>query len=383
MVSTIGSFLLNPECELNMPVLEIFYTKVIAWAFMPIFVTLSTYICWRVWAWVVRKDWKKEEPSEPVTLFEEESIMNIASAAGGGGGPGQRGHRSQVSNWSDLSKWEKDAKRKTIAAKLRSNTASERKNAAEAEAKELGGWLRVPCEEEQVEYVGAPRFYFFQSKTNVSQWEPPEAWLGEMKIIEAEQQRSVAAEQNGKESSTQPSLLEQTKTQRARKKNPLAQRKPTPKDNFVVCLVILLHLIYPTACQNTFRLLACTEVGGEWYLQADLEQLCWNGSHVTMFVLVCLPQILLYVIGFPLASALMLFKNRHRLHNARTKYRWGEFDFFTLFLFFSSSCVLTFSFADCCTAHSFVFLSFLQACCTLDSRNQDITGKLLCAREKL
>ena len=118
-----------------------------------------------------------------------------------------------------------------------------------------------------------------------------------------------------------------------RKRSPLTQRKPTPKDHFVVCFVILMHLIYPTACQNTFRLLACTEVGEEWYLQADLEQVCWEGSHGMMIALVCLPQILLYVIGFPLASGLMLFKNRHRLHDARTKYRWGKSLHFASFLF--------------------------------------------------
>jgi hypothetical protein len=109
----------------------------------------------------------------------------------------------------------------------------------------------------------------------------------------------------------------------------LSSRKPTPKDHFTVCIVILMHLIYPTACQNTFRLLACTEVGeGQYFLQADLQEPCWawndqHQSHVEMVILLCLPQLLLYVIGFPLASALMLYKNRNRLNNARTKYRYG------------------------------------------------------------
>ena len=32
---------------------------------MPIIVSIITYICWRIWACVHKKHWKKEEPSEP------------------------------------------------------------------------------------------------------------------------------------------------------------------------------------------------------------------------------------------------------------------------------------------------------------------------------
>jgi hypothetical protein len=103
-------------------------------------------------------------------------------------------------------------------------------------------------------------------------------------------------------------------------------RKPTPKDKFILTTAILLHLGYPSACQNTFRLLACTEIGdGHWYLQADLEKRCWEGQHLDMVFAVCLPQIIIYVVGMPLATLIILHRNRQRLDNPRTKYRWGIF----------------------------------------------------------
>ena len=321
VVSTMSSFLLNPECELTMSVLEIFYFKMIVWAFMPIFVGLITYVSWRVWSCVMRKDWRKEEPSEPPTLYEEEedtSDSDTDSAPTSGRGRSV----SQRSNWSDLSKWEKEIERKKVTKKYTSIRTTNNKV--------YDGWMRVPCTEEQETYQDAPKYYFFNTVTGVTQWEVPAAWEDEMKN---ELQLSLVREQKISSSSSFQQQQGSLHLVQQRKRSPLTQRKPTPKDHFVVCFVILMHLIYPTACQNTFRLLACTEVGEEWYLQADLEQVCWEGSHGMMIALVCLPQILLYVIGFPLASGLMLFKNRHRLHDARTKYRWGKSLHFASFLF--------------------------------------------------
>ena len=104
----------------------------------------------------------------------------------------------------------------------------------------------------------------------------------------------------------------------------LKARKPTPKDKFYVSTVILLYLFYPSACKNTFQILACTQVGlDRWYLSADLQQECYRGTHLTIVLAFCLPQLLLYVTGLPVAAFLVLFKNRDQLETARTKFRWG------------------------------------------------------------
>jgi hypothetical protein len=104
----------------------------------------------------------------------------------------------------------------------------------------------------------------------------------------------------------------------------LKARKPTPKDKFYVSTVILLYLFYPSACKNTFQILACTEVGpDQWYLSADLQQECFRGTHLSMIIALCLPQMLLYVAGLPLVAFTVLYKNRHQLETARTKFRWG------------------------------------------------------------
>ena len=190
VASTIGEFLLNPDCEVSVDILYLYYAKAIAWSFMPVGIIVILYVSWKMWACVLGKGWKIQEEETP----EER----------------ERRMKSHVSN---------------------------------------GGKKRFNLE--------------------------------------------------------------------------LTSRKPTPKDHFVCCVVILMHVTYPNACQNTFRLLACTEVDTRYYLQADLQQECWEGSHFAMVVCVCLPQVFLYVIGMPLASFTMLVKNRKKLHLARTKYRWG------------------------------------------------------------
>merc|ERR1711871_935578 len=112
----------------------------------------------------------------------------------------------------------------------------------------------------------------------------------------------------------------------------LKSRKPTPKDKFILSTVILLYLCYPTVCRSVFRLFSCIPVGEDYssgspvtryFLAADPEETCFKDNHLVWLVTLGLPQLLLYVLGMPLIALLVLFRNRARLENARTKYRWG------------------------------------------------------------
>ena len=70
-------------------------------------------------------------------------------------------------------------------------------------------------------------------------------------------------------------------------------------------------------------MMGCELVGGKMWLAADLQEACYEGRHMEYLVLLCFPQVLLYVCGMPIGAALVLWKNRKDLHAHRTQFRWG------------------------------------------------------------
>jgi len=108
--------------------------------------------------------------------------------------------------------------------------------------------------------------------------------------------------------------------------NRVSRRDPNttyPSDRFILSVVILLYLVYPTLCKQTFRLFNCLEIHGHWYLSQDLEVECYHGTHLTMILLVGIPQILAYVIGLPLMAFVIMYR-KHTIRNSHhVKYRYG------------------------------------------------------------
>ena len=45
----------------------------------------------------------------------------------------------------------------------------------------------------------------------------------------------------------------------------------SPKDKWVLTLVVLLYMVYPTLLTSVFSILACRYVGGQAYLDADMH----------------------------------------------------------------------------------------------------------------
>ena len=56
----------------------------------------------------------------------------------------------------------------------------------------------------------------------------------------------------------------------------------TPKDKFVVTVTAIIFLMYPTLCNQAFSLFSCKWVGNKQYLQADLEEPCYEGRHLSL-----------------------------------------------------------------------------------------------------
>ena len=85
-------------------------------------------------------------------------------------------------------------------------------------------------------------------------------------------------------------------------------------DYTILSIVLLSFLCYPTIVKITLSMLRCPWVGNQMYLMADMQEPCFVGPHLKYLMLLTIPQIVLYVIGLPVAGALHLMRNKENLH---------------------------------------------------------------------
>ena len=94
-------------------------------------------------------------------------------------------------------------------------------------------------------------------------------------------------------------------------------------DKFIATTITMLYLLYPTVTRATFTLVACQKIGSRLYLQMDLDVTCYEEEHNVWVYNIFIPSLIVYVIGMPLATLMILFPRRHDLHNRWTKFRFG------------------------------------------------------------
>ena len=98
-------------------------------------------------------------------------------------------------------------------------------------------------------------------------------------------------------------------------------------ESFILSLTVITFALYPTIVRSVFRLLACRqnlEDGNhEMYLQSDLSLPCYDGIHYVMLVFIGLPSFLVYVLGFPLGTYIVLYKNRKNWMDDSVMYKYG------------------------------------------------------------
>jgi hypothetical protein len=105
-------------------------------------------------------------------------------------------------------------------------------------------------------------------------------------------------------------------------------------------MVSAILLIYPSVCSQCFALFNCIQVegfDGGLVLDGDFAQICWEGDHTT-FASIGVAFIIVFVIGIPLATFVVLARNMPHLYDATSKKHvdviYGEFlflvDFFWL-----------------------------------------------------
>jgi hypothetical protein len=75
--------------------------------------------------------------------------------------------------------------------------------------------------------------------------------------------------------------------------------------------VTIIFLLYPGIVTRVFTTLKCKTIGDKQYLMADYSVVCWEGEH-TIYSSTMILFTLLYVLGIPLGSTLLLYCNRHK-----------------------------------------------------------------------
>ena len=95
------------------------------------------------------------------------------------------------------------------------------------------------------------------------------------------------------------------------------------KDKFVVSLIVVIYLLYPTICNQAFRQFSCIYVGDELRLLADLQVKCYEDSHLVMSIVFGGFQVIAYVLGIPLLALHFLHRNREHLDSKKTRFRYG------------------------------------------------------------
>ena len=84
------------------------------------------------------------------------------------------------------------------------------------------------------------------------------------------------------------------------------------KDAIILSIVLILFLCYPLLTKLALSVLKCPFVGGNFYLLADLQEVCFVGRHLSYFLALTVPQILGYVIGMPLVATWLIVRSGSR-----------------------------------------------------------------------
>ena len=103
----------------------------------------------------------------------------------------------------------------------------------------------------------------------------------------------------------------------------------TLKDKFVLTICTVMYLLFPTLCTQAFQMFHCRKVANEFYLAADMEEVCYKERH-SQWMFLGVAQLVLYVIGLPVLVLIFLRRNKYMdggdgLKKHATLVRYGLF----------------------------------------------------------
>jgi hypothetical protein len=105
----------------------------------------------------------------------------------------------------------------------------------------------------------------------------------------------------------------------------------TLQDKIIVMATVVCFILYPTIARKIFQSFACLsglmDGDSNWYLHSDLDISCTSPSHIAFIICVCIPVIIVYVIGFPATIIFLIWhsKKRHGRLSEKTQFRFAVF----------------------------------------------------------
>jgi hypothetical protein len=93
------------------------------------------------------------------------------------------------------------------------------------------------------------------------------------------------------------------------------RRRSNRRDAMIVSLLVLCYNSYPKFIRGFFQLFSCTRFPGESNtsrLIGSLDTKCYSSEHISWFLSIGLPVLLLIVIGFPMAGLMKLLMEYKR-----------------------------------------------------------------------
>ena len=94
-------------------------------------------------------------------------------------------------------------------------------------------------------------------------------------------------------------------------------------DYTILSLVLMTFLAYPMITRLTLSMLKCPKIGNQRWLMADLQEPCFEGRHMSHVAALTIPQLIIYVLGIPLAAMLFITRNIKNLHHKRFYIKYG------------------------------------------------------------
>lgn len=91
--------------------------------------------------------------------------------------------------------------------------------------------------------------------------------------------------------------------------------------NVRTSVAALMYLIWAGLCSEVFRLFSCQNLCGTLRLVADIEEVCFVDRHQSFILLLGVPTIFVYVIGFPVGALTAVWRlhRRANLTNRRVE----------------------------------------------------------------
>ena len=75
------------------------------------------------------------------------------------------------------------------------------------------------------------------------------------------------------------------------------------------CILVAFFLIHPNLVKTIFTCFNCEKIDDDLYLDIDMSEECWTGSHLKYSMLVALPALIVWGIGLPGLAIWMLRKS--------------------------------------------------------------------------